>query len=30
MFSRPLTHQEFLGELAGGGAGGDKSRGYAA
>lgn len=30
MFSRPLTHREFLGELAGNTAGGDKSRGYAA
>ena len=30
MFSRPLTHQEFLGELAGDAAGADKSRGYAA
>jgi ureidoacrylate peracid hydrolase len=30
MFSRPLTHREFLGELAGNAADGDKSRGYAA
>ncbi|HVJ42502.1 MAG TPA: cysteine hydrolase [Dongiaceae bacterium] len=30
MFSRPLTHNEFLDELAGGAGGTDKSRGYAA
>jgi len=30
MFSRPLTHGEFLDELAGGGSQIDKSRGYAA
>jgi nicotinamidase-related amidase len=30
MFSRPLTHAEFLGELAGKAAGGGRSRGYEA